>query len=161
MNKSELFESGKYPVLNGGINPSGYYNEYNADENTIAISQGGASAGYVNFVKEKFWAGAHCYIIFLNSSMVLNKFLYYCLKKGQSILQNAKLGAGIPGLNSSELLKFPIPIPSISEQERIVSILDKFEKLVNDISEGLPAEIAARRQQYEHYRERLLTFKQL
>ena len=70
-----------------------------------------------------------------------------------------KLGAGIPGLSSSELLKFLIPLPSLSEQERIVSILDKFEKLVNDISEGLPAELNARRQQYEYYREKLLSFK--
>lgn len=159
MNRSELFESGEYPVLNGGVNPSGYYDEFNTNENTIAISQGGASAGYVNFIKEKFWAGAHCYIIFPNSNLVLNKFLYYCLKNGQSILQSAKLGAGIPGLSSSELLKFLIPLPSLSEQERIVSILDKFEKLVNDISEGLPAEINARRQQYEYYREKLLSFK--
>ena len=88
LNRSELFESGEYPVLNGGISPSGYYDEFNTNENTIAISQGGASAGYVNFVKEKFWAGAHCYIISPNSNLVLNKFLYYCLKNGQSILQS-------------------------------------------------------------------------
>ena len=55
--------------------------------------------------------------------------------------------------------KLQIPIPPMEEQQRIVAILDKFEKLVNDISEGLPAEIAARRQQYEYYRDKLLTFK--
>jgi type I restriction enzyme S subunit len=53
-----------------------------------------------------------------------------------------------------------IPIPPLDEQNRIVAILDKFEKLVNDMSEGLPAEIKARRQQYEYYRNKLLTFKQ-
>lgn len=52
-----------------------------------------------------------------------------------------------------------VPIPPMKEQQRIVAILDKFETLVNDISEGLPAEIAARRQQYEYYRDKLLTFK--
>ncbi len=54
-----------------------------------------------------------------------------------------------------------IPIPSMEEQERVVGILDKFDRLVNDISEGIPAEIKARRQQYEYYRDMLLNFKKL
>ena len=53
---------------------------------------------------------------------------------------------------------FSIPVPSIAEQERIVSILDKFDGLANDISIGLPAELSARRSQYEYYRGKLLTF---
>ena len=57
------------------------------------------------------------------------------------------------------MLKITIPIPPLSEQERIVDILDKFDALVNDISQGLPAEIEARRKQYEYYRNKLLTFK--
>lgn len=57
------------------------------------------------------------------------------------------------------LNKFPVPIPPLSVQHRIVSILDRFESLVNDISSGLPAEIAARHQQYEYYRDQLLTFR--
>ena len=69
-------------------------------------------------------------------------------------------GAKVTRVHSSKLGKFTIPIPPLEEQNRIVAILDKFEKLVNDISEGLPAEIKARRQQYEHYRNKLLTFKQ-
>ena len=56
--------------------------------------------------------------------------------------------------------KIGIPIPPLAEQERIVAILDRFEKLTNDITEGLPAEIKARQQQYEYYRNKLLTFKQ-
>ena len=59
------------------------------------------------------------------------------------------------------LKKIKIPLPPISEQERIVKILDKFDALVNDISVGLPAELKARRKQYEYYREKLLTFKPL
>jgi type I restriction enzyme S subunit len=59
------------------------------------------------------------------------------------------------------LVEYPIPLPSLAEQERNVSILDRFDKLCHDIREGLPAEIDLRQKQYEHYRDRLLTFRQL
>ena len=58
------------------------------------------------------------------------------------------------------LARIRIPVPSSGEQDRIVSILDKFDTLINDLSIGLPAELAARRQQYEYYRDRLLTFEE-
>ncbi len=74
-------------------------------------------------------------------------------------MQNAK-GAKMPRGNKTAIMNYQIPVPSMEEQTRIVSILDKFDALVNDISEGLPAEITARRQQYEHYRNKLLTFQE-
>ena len=58
------------------------------------------------------------------------------------------------------MAKISIPVPSLEEQEHIVAILDNFDALVNDISSGLPAEIEARRKQYEHYRDKLLAFKE-
>ena len=64
----------------------------------------------------------------------------------------------MPRGNKKKILEFPILLPPFAEQERIVKILDKFDALVNDISSGLPAEIEARRKQYEYYRDRLLTF---
>lgn len=70
----------------------------------------------------------------------------------------AKTGK-ISSLSSKSLGEAIIPIPSLEEQEKIASILDRFDTLVNDLSAGLPAEIEARRQQYEYYRDRLLTFK--
>lgn len=56
-------------------------------------------------------------------------------------------------------MRFELPVPSLQEQERIANILDRFEALTTSLQSGLPAEIAARRQQYEHYRDKLLTFK--
>ena len=66
----------------------------------------------------------------------------------------------MPRGDKASIMKYIVPIPSLAEQERIVSILDKFDKLVNDISEGLPAELNARRKQYEYYRTKLLTFQE-
>ena len=67
--------------------------------------------------------------------------------------------ASIPRLSRTVIEKLPIPIPPLAEQQRIVSILDRFESLTTSLQSGLPAEIAARRQQYEYYRDKLLTFK--
>lgn len=68
---------------------------------------------------------------------------------------------GQPQFNANALKEVKIPIPPIEEQEKIVSILDRFDALVSDLNVGLPAELNARRQQYEHYRDRLLTFQEV
>ncbi len=86
---------------------------------------------------------------------VLNRFLFYLY----GIIKWKTEGGTIARLYNDNLAKIKIPIPPLSEQERIVEILDKFEALVNDISEGLPAEIEARRKQYEYYRGKLLLFQ--
>jgi type I restriction enzyme S subunit len=88
-------------------------------------------------------------------------FLYHLLASDIFFnynMQTAK-GAKMPRGNKTAIMKYKIPVPPLSEQERIVTILDKFDALVNDISIGLPAELSARRQQYEYYRGKLLTFK--
>ncbi len=72
-----------------------------------------------------------------------------------------KRGAGVPHISGEALEKIMLPVPPLQEQERIVSILDRFDTLCNDISSGLPAEIEARTRQYEHYRDKLLSFKEL
>ena len=81
-----------------------------------------------------------------------DNFFHYAMKTSK--------GAKMPRGNKQLIMKYEIPVPSPEEQERIVAILDKFDVLVNDISSGLPAEISARRQQYEHYRNQLLTFQE-
>ncbi|WRD49576.1 restriction endonuclease subunit S [Helicobacter pylori] len=161
LNKDLLLDYGEYPVMNGGIHASGYWNEYNTDYPKIIISQGGASAGYVNYMTSKFWAGAHCYAIELNSEKLNYKFLYYFLKNSQSILMKSQFGAGIPALNKADIETLTIPIPPLEIQQEIVKILDQFSILTTDLLAGIPAEIKARKKQYEYYREKLLTFKPL
>ena len=88
------------------------------------------------------------------------RYIYYALSaNGQEILrQTSKQGGSVNSLVVPKLMDFEIPVPEIDEQRRIADLLDRFDALVNDISSGLPAEIAARRAQYEHYRDRLLSF---
>ncbi len=161
LNKELLLDYGEYPVMNGGIHASGYWNEYNTDYPKIIISQGGASAGYVNYMTSKFWAGAHCYAIDLNSEKLNYKFLYYFLKNSQTILMKSQFGAGIPALNKADIENLEVPIPPLEIQQEIVKILDQFSLLTTDLLAGIPAEIKARKKQYEYYREKLLTFKPL
>ncbi len=75
-------------------------------------------------------------------------------------MQYAK-GAKMPRGDKAAIMQYEVPVPPLEEQERIVAILSKFDALVNDLSSGLPAEIKARRQQYEHYRDKLLSFAKL
>ncbi|MFV0900284.1 restriction endonuclease subunit S [Rothia dentocariosa] len=91
---------------------------------------------------------------------IVPKFLYYQLTTSRFVDYNVRNSRGgkMPRGNKKKILEFPIFLPPFAEQERIVKILDKFDALVNDISSGLPAEIEARRKQYEYYRDRLLTF---
>ncbi|GAA7138260.1 restriction endonuclease subunit S [Helicobacter pylori] len=151
LNKELLLDYGEYPVMNGGIHASGYWNEYNTDYPKIIISQGGASAGYVNYMTSKFWAGAHCYAIELNSEKLNYKFLYYFLKNSQTILMRSQFGAGIPALNKADIETLTIPIPPLEIQQEIVKILDAFTEL--------NTELKARKKQYEYYQNMLLDFK--
>ena len=98
-------------------------------------------------------------IVWINNdeSMVLNKYLYYFY---QIVDWNVE-GGTIKRLYNTNLSNTPIPLPPLELQEKIVAILDRFETLVNDLTNGLPAEIAAVKDQYEYYRNKLLTFKKL
>src|SRR5690554_4343650 len=147
LNKEFLSLEGKYPAYNGGITYSGFTDNYNYDENKIIISQGGASAGFVNFITTKFYANAHCYVVLPNIELVNNKYIYYLLKYKQENLTNKQHGAGIPALKTSEILKLPILIPcpdnpekSLEIQQEIVRVLDELTSLTNQLTTELETE---------------------
>ncbi|GJQ06334.1 type I restriction system specificity protein [Capnocytophaga cynodegmi] len=154
LNKTELKEEGKYPAYNGGKTYSGFTDKYNVEENITIISQGGASAGFVNFITTKFWANAHCYYVIPNIDFVNNRYLFHFLKWQEFYLMEAQHGAGIPALAISKLSKLQIPIPPLSVQKEIANILDTFTTLEAE----LEAELDCRLRQYRHYRDTLLTF---
>ena len=90
--------------------------------------------------------------------IVLNKYLYYCYQMNPWKIST---GGTIARLYNDNISGAVITVPTLEEQERIIKTLDRFDKLCNDISEGLPAEIEARQKQYEYYRDKLLDFKEL
>ena len=135
----------------------GYFEKKNVDANTPFVICGGA-AGEVGFSKEDFWAADDCEFIVCKEG-ISSKYIYHCLLNQKKDLKSQVRTASIPRLSPSVIRNLFVPIPPLNEQERIVEILDKFEKLTTDLSQGLPAEINARQQQYEYYRDKLLTFK--
>ena len=157
LNKALLTETGEYPVINGGINPSGYWHEYNNEANTIVISQGGASAGYVNWMTTAFFAGAHAYVVKTNETLVQKRYAYHFLKMNQVRFMQNQYGAGIPALAKSDLENLLIPIPPLSVQTEIVKILDALTALTSELT----SELTLRRKQYEYYREYLLSEEEL
>ena len=121
----------------------------------VAIS--GATAGRSAVNNIPVTTNQHCCNIEVNEEMVEYKYVFYWVKSQYEKLKG--LGRGARADLSAEIIaNYPIPVPPLSEQCRIVSILDRFDALCNDLTSGLPAEIAARKKQYEHYRDRLLTF---
>ena len=95
-----------------------------------------------------------------DKNLITTRFLYYILDRNKQLLSYDN-GADQTNLRKGDILNIIIPVPPLSEQQRIVSILDKFETLVNDLSQGLPAEITAVQEQYEYYRNKLLTFNRI
>ena len=158
LTKSQLSSDGMYKVFHGGIEPIGFFDQSNREGDTTMVINVGASAGTVGFSKEAFWSSDGCFCL-SHTPILSGRFLYYYLQTKESILMSRVRKAGIPTLDGKVLEDIPIPIIPIIEQERIISILNRFDTLVNDLSQGLPAEIEARQQQYEYYRDQLLTFK--
>ena len=159
LNKNLLIDDGLYPAYNGGQTYSGRTNDYNVEANTIIVSQGGASAGFVNFVETKFWANAHCYYILPDETQVKNRFVYHFLKMNQKYLMDFQHGAGIPALKSDKLTKLLIPVPPIKIQDKIVQILDKFTNYVTELTSEFTSEFTSRKKQYSFYRDKLLLFE--
>lgn len=112
-------------------------------------------------VVEPIYLNSFCIGYRLNDPSILNpEFSKHLFRSEGMRKQLIRTASGVTRFNVSKarLSQVKVPIPALEEQKRIVSILDKFDALVNDLSSGLPAEIKARRQQYEHYRDRLLSF---
>lgn len=124
INGLQLESTGDYYYLNGGISPSGYVNKYNAEENTISISEGGNSCGFVRFNTEKFWSGGHCYTLKIKNAFCCVKYLFYYLKSNEKDIMQLRVGSGLPNIQKGSLAGFPVKLPRLQMQQSIVRVLD-------------------------------------
>ena len=129
-------------------------------ENCVIVAISGATAGRCAINKIPLTTNQHCLNLEVDPEMALYRYVYYCICAKQEELLAKKEGAR-GDLNSTGILSLQIDLPSIEKQKRIVSILDRFDSICNDLTSGLPAEIEARQKQYEYYRDKLLTFKEV
>lgn len=148
---------GKYPVYGStGIiarTDNAVYNKMN-----ILVARVGANAGYTHLAQGGYDVSDNTLIVDVKSEYSL-KYIYYQLVN-IGLNRYAK-GGGQPLVTAGQIKEVVLPVPMKQEQDRIVEILDRFDSLCNDITTGLPAEIEARQKQYEFYRDKLLSFKQL
>lgn len=149
-------QAGNIPVILGGLEPAYYIDRSNHSGRAIVVSRSGASAGYVSYWNEPIFV-TDGFIVEAKENTNI-RYLYLYFKSMQDVFHASKRGAGIPHITGKFISSLKIPVPSHAEQARIVSVLDRFDALCNDITTGLPAEIEARKQQYEYYRDILLTF---
>ncbi|EAJ7575109.1 restriction endonuclease subunit S [Campylobacter upsaliensis] len=179
--KSMMNDKAKYPVMGGGTEPTGYYHDYNFNQ-AITIARAG-SAGYVAWQEGKFWATDVCFVAILpishcegaerpkqsiksaqvdchdfanaksRNDKVILKFVFYVLKANEYELKKHLYGGSMPKLDKNYLWNFPIPLPPLEIQYKIVEILDAFTEL--------EAELEARLKQYHYYRNKLLSFEEL
>lgn len=157
--KKDITDDGEYPVMSGGVNPMGRYRMNNRNANTITISSYGA-AGFVNFLKEDFWANDVCLSVF-PKDIVDNKYLYYALKAQQQYIFDNTTKAIPDHIPTRFLEELMIPVPPLVIQKEIVGVLDSFTELETKLEAELEAELEARRKQYEYYRDQLLSFEKL
>lgn len=136
LNANTLTKNGKYACLNGGIIPSGYTTKWNTEANTISISEGGNSCGYVNWNDSRFWAGGHCYT--LANVKISNSFLYFVLKNKEGHIMNLRVGSGLPNIQRPSLEKLLLKIPSAQkEQQDIAQVLSSCDKEIDLLKQKL------------------------
>ena len=133
LNKDAMIEDGEYYVLNGGQEPSGYTNEWNTPENTITISEGGNSCGFVNFNEEKFWSGGHCYFLSDLDNQTDTYYLYSYLKFKEEHIMRLRVGSGLPNIQKSDIENFKVQLVSKEEQNKISNLLLSADKKVDFI----------------------------
>ena len=149
----------EYEYINAGTSNSGYTNTSNCEGDTVTTpSRGQGGIGFIGYQKNPFWLGPLCYKIkSVNESQISNRFIYYYLCNNKDKILKCKNEGGTPSVNVSDLARIIIPIPPLEVQAEIVRILDTFTELTTELT----TELANRKKQYEYYRDKLLTFKEV
>ena len=167
--QSELLGKGKYPVLRVGnfyTNDSWYYSDLELPEDKYC-NEGNLLYSWAATLGPKIWRGERCIFhyhiwkILFDESVIDKTYLYYYLQHDLSLISRSTTKSTMIHVSMGSMKERPIKLPSIVEQRRIASLISKFDDLSSSITDGLPAEIEARRKQYEYYRDKLLSFKEV
>ena len=165
----ELLAEGKYPVLRVGnfyTNNSWYYSNLELDEDKYC-DDGDLLYSWAATLGPKIWDGGKCIFhyhiwkILFDDSKIDKQYLYYYLQYDLAQIASSTTKSTMIHVSMGSMKERPILLPSIEEQKRIADLISRFDSLCNSIKDGLPAEIEARQRQYEYYRDKLLTFKEL
>ena len=158
-NTSDAVENGTYPFYVRSQVPLSL-NEYDFDESAVLTAGDGVGVGKVfHHVEGKYALHQRAYRLVPNLELLSSRYLYHVMvSQFGRYLESTVFHSSVTSVRKPMLERFPVAVPPMEEQDRVADVLDRFNALVNDITSGLPAEIAARRAQYEHYRDRLLSF---
>jgi len=150
--RSQLTDTGKYPVYQNSMTPLGYYDKSNFPANTTFIISAGA-AGEIGYSDVDFWAADDCFCI-VENEYLYSRFLYHTLLSKQTHMTSRVRRASVPRLSRSVVEQLDIPLPPLPIQREIVRILDNFTELSAELS----AELTARKKQYEYYRDSIFDY---
>ena len=158
-NTNEAVEDGKYPFFVRSQEPL-RKNDFEYDEAAIITAGDGVGVGKVyHYIEGKYALHQRAYRIHINTPEVVPKYYFHYMKaKFLPYIQKTMFQGSVASIRRPMLNAFPVPVPPLDVQNRIVNVLDNFEKVCSDLNIGLPAEIEARQKQYEYYRDKLLTF---
>ena len=158
-NTNEAVEDGKYPFFVRSQEPL-RKNDYEYDETAIITAGDGVGVGKVyHYIEGKYALHQRAYRIHINTPEVMPKYYFHYMKaKFLPYIQKTMFQGSVASIRRPMLNAFPVPVPPLDVQNRIVNVLDNFERICSDLNIGLPAEIEARQKQYEYYRDKLLTF---
>lgn len=161
-NTNEELEVGNYPFFVRSQEVR-HKNTFEFDETAIITSGDGVGVGKIfHYIEGKYALHQRAYRIHIRDERILPKYYFHYMRSAfLPYIQRNAVNSSVTSIRRRMLDEFPVPIPIVPEQERIVSILDRFDILCNNLTSGLPAEIEARRKQYEYYRDKLLTFKEV
>ena len=158
-NTSDAVENGTYPFYVRSQVPLSL-NEYDFDESAVLTAGDGVGVGKVfHHVEGKYALHQRAYRLVPNLELLSSRYLYHVMvSQFGRYLESTVFHSSVTSVRKPMLERFPVAVPPMEEQDRVADVLDRFNALVNDITSGLPAEIADRRAQYKHYRDRLLSF---
>ena len=158
-NTNEAVEDGKYPFFVRSQEPL-RKNDFEYDEAAIITAGDGVGVGKVyHYIEGRYALHQRAYRIHINTPEVVPKYYFHYMKaKFLPYIQKTMFQGSVASIRRPMLNAFPVPVPPLDVQNRIVNVLDNFEKICSDLNIGLPAEIEARQKQYEYYRDKLLTF---